>query len=341
MKQKKLVQDAEMNKLLQATVHPDLQISHNAHIQLAAALTLPLKQGVMPGNTLGDIFVEEEFLPGVAPEYPLDFLSPGSEKNFVAWTVPNTGHIPECNVEGSYLMVPTYEIATSIDWSRKYARDARWPVVGRAMKVAAGAMQKKKNDDGWHVILTAAANRGISVYDSQASAGLFTKRLISLAKTVMRRNSGGNSTSVNQGRLTHVALSPEALEDIRSWDLTQVDDVTRREIFVAGGDEAALTRIFGVTLIDLDELGENQLYDNYFLNTLGGSKPGSKLEIAIGLDLHLNDSFFMPYRLQPGGERQAMQHRITLIEQNRDGYFWREEMGFSQLDSRRSLILAL
>lgn len=341
MAKKELVVDQEMKKILQATVSDDLHVAHQAHIQLAAALRLPLKQGVMPGNNIAGIFIEEAFEPGVAPEYPLDFLSPGNEKNHVAWTVPNTGDIPHNYVEGSYLMVPTYEIATSINWSRKYARDARWPVVGRAMKTASGAMQRKKNDDGWHVIITAASNRGISVYDDTATAGLFTKRLIALAKTTMRRQSGGNSTSVNQGKLTHVALSPEALEDIRSWDLTQVDDMTRREIFLAGEGEMSLTKIFGVSLMDIDELGVGQSYQKYYTDTLAATIPGSKNEIAVGLDLSGNDSFFMPYRVQPDGERIAMQHRITLIERNEDGYFWREEIGFSQLDSRRSLILAL
>lgn len=329
----------EMREMLRATTSNDLAVAHAARMQLAAALAVPLKQGVMPGNTIAGIFEEEEFQPGMAVEFPYDFVAPGSEKNFIAFTVPNTGRIPEMHVEGDYVMVPTYDIATSIDWSRKYARDARWPVVGRAMSVAASAMQRKKNDDGWHVIITAGANRGLSVYDDVATAGLFTKRLVALAKTIMRRNAGGNSTSVNQGKLTHVAISPEGLEDIRSWDLTQVDDITRREIFVAGEGEMSLTRIFGVTLIDLDELGVAQLYQKYFNNTLGGTNPTGKNEIAIGLDLSKNDSFFMPYRVQPNGQRVEMIPRATLLEQNRDGFAWREEFGCAVMDSRRVLIL--
>lgn len=340
---KNFVQTPEMKQLLMATVHPDWNVASQAKAKLAnllvAALTTPLKQGVMPGDNVSGIFAEEEFGPGVAPEYPLDFLTPGSEKNFVAYTIPNTGALPERHVEGSYLMVPTFEIGTSIDWSRKYARDARWPIVGRAMGVAQSALQRKKNNDGWHTILSAIVDRGLAVYDDAATAGLFTKRLVSLGKTVMRRNSGGNSTSVNQGKLTHIAISPEGLEDIRSWDLTQVDDVTRRQIFLAGEGEMSLTKIFGVTLMDLDELGVGQEYQKYFTNTLATSIGGSKLELAVGLDLSSNDSFVRPYRLQPGGQRIEMQPRVTLIEQNREGYFWREENGWSVLDNRRVIAL--
>jgi hypothetical protein len=39
-------------------------------------------------------------------------------------------------------------------------------------------------------------------------------------------------------------MSPESLQDIRSWDLTQVDEITRREIFVAGDSVNSLGKIF-------------------------------------------------------------------------------------------------
>ncbi len=329
---------AEMKAMLRATTSEDLVVAHKARIELAAALRTPLKQGVLPGNTITGIFEEQQFDAGTHVEFPLDFVAPGAEGNFIAFTVPNTGRIPEMHIEGDFLSVPTYDIATSIDWARKYARDARWDVVGRAMRTAGAAMQRKKNDDGWRTIVTAGANRNIGIYDNEAASGLFTKRLIALAETVMRRNAGGNSNSVDRGKLTHVAISPEGLQDVRSWDLTQIDDVTRREIFLANGDYA-MTRIFGVTLIDLDELGVNQSYQKYFQNTLAATIPGSKAELAIGLDLSTNDSFFMPYRLSPSGDRVEMQQRVTLIEQNRDGFYWREEVGFAVLDSRRVILL--
>ena len=69
------------------------------------------------------IFEPIRLAPGATPEFPLDFLSPGSEKDFVAYTIPNHGYIPERHIEGDYVMVPTYDIGASIDWMLKYARD--------------------------------------------------------------------------------------------------------------------------------------------------------------------------------------------------------------------------
>ena len=98
-------------------------------------------------------------------------------------------------------MVPTYDVGASIDYLLKYARDARWDIVGRAMDVLQGQFTKKMNDDGWHTILSAGVDRNILVYDADASSGYFSKRLVSLMKTIMRRNGGGNSTSINRGQM--------------------------------------------------------------------------------------------------------------------------------------------
>ena len=199
--------------------------------QFAKAVSLPLREGVLSGDNLAGIFEVVQMSPGAPTEWPLDFVSPGTEKYYVAYTIPNHGRIPERHVEGDYVIVPTYDIGASIDWLLKYARDARWDIVRRAMEVMNFSFRKKLNDDGWQTIISAGVDRNILVHDTDANAGQFTKRLVSLGKLIMRRNGGGNSTSNNRGRLTDLFLSPEGMEDIRNWGVDQVDEVTRREIF--------------------------------------------------------------------------------------------------------------
>lgn len=302
----------------------------------ALTLSLPLRQGVIYGDILGDIFTPIELAAGAAPEFPLDILAPGTEKSFTAYTIPSTGRIPERHIEGDYVMVTTFEVASSIDWALKFSRDARWDVVGRAMQILEGGFVLKANRDGWHAILAAGVGRNLVVYDDAATAGLFTKRMIALGKTTMRRKAGGNATSINRGELTDLYLSPEGLEDIRSWDLSQIDDFTRREIFVAGGQEGALPAIFGVNLHDIDELGIGQELQNYYLNTLGGTFPGGKLELAVGLDLRNRDSFVNPVRAPIEIFEDPTFHR-----QRRAGMYGWGEHGFGVLDSRRVLLFAL
>jgi hypothetical protein len=149
----------------------------------------------------------------------------------------------------------------------------------------------------------------------------------------MRRNSGGNSASVGRGRLTDIYLSPEALEDIRNWGLDQVDDVTRREIYNADPASAVVTRIFGVNLHDLDELGEGQQYQNFFTTDLGGAVQGSDVEVVVGLDQSMNDSFVMPVKQQLQVFEDPALHR-----QQRAGYYGWAELGFGVLDNRRVIL---
>ncbi len=327
----------EMDTLLRHSGSVEYDTSSANLRELAKALSLPIKQGVLKGDIIGGIFETVDFQPGTSVEFPLDFLSPGTEKEHVAYTIPTVGRIPERHVEGDYVMVPTYDVGSSVDWSLKYSRDARWDVVGRAMQVLEAGFVRKANADGWHTLLAAGKGRNLVVYDDAATAGLFTKRLVALLKTVMRRNAGGNSTSTNRGKLTDLYLSPEALEDIRSWDLTQVDDITRRQIFIAGGDsEAAITQIFGVNLHDLDELGVAQEFQNYFTGTLGASMPSDKVELVVGLDLTNRDSFVMPIRAEVEVFEDPTFHR-----QRRAGMYAWGEHGFAVLDSRRVLLAAL
>jgi len=321
----------EMNQLLSRAGSLQREESLAATAELAKALELPLRRGVMSGNILDGIFEAINLQPGATAEFPLDFLAPGTEKEFVAFTIPNHGRIPERHVEGDYVMVPTYDVGASIDWLLKYARDARWDVVGRAMDVLQGQFVKKMNDDGWHTLLSAGADRNILIYDGDASSGMFSKRLVSLLKVVMRRNGGGNSTSINRGELTDLYISPEGHEDIRNWGVDEVDPITRRDLIV--GEGGLLVRIFQVNLHTLDELGEGQEYQNFYTQDLSGTMPAGKNEIVVGLDLRNNDSFVMPVRAPVQVFEDEALHR-----QRRAGMYGWAEHGFAALDTRRVLL---
>jgi hypothetical protein len=322
----------EMRTLLRKSASHDIHEATAGSRELALALLTPLKQGVINGNIIEGIFEDIVFEPGTSIEFPLDFLSPGSEGNHIAYTIPAIGALPEMRINGEYIMVPTYEIGQTIDWAIKYAREARWDVVGRAMKVLEGGFVRKRNNDAFHVLLAAGKSRNVVIYDDAATAGLFTKRLVEMMKIVMRRNAGGNSNSQNRGKLTHLFISPEAHADMSSWDLTQVSDQIRTQLFTSG----LLGELADVKLVPIDELGVGQEFQKYFTNVLGAAMPSDKQEIVIGLDLSNNDSFVHPIR-------QFLQifERMELHNQRRAGMQGWEEGGWAVLDNRRVLLGAL
>jgi len=321
----------EFIELLTRSGNSDKAVALDAQREIAKALELPLRKGIMFGDVVTNIYEKMVIEPGSQPEFPLDLLAPGTERDYTAYTNPGHGRIPEKHVEGDYVMVNTYGITNSIDFLLRYAREARWDIVARAMQVLEAGFVKKINDDGWHTILAAAVDRNILVYDGDAAQGQFTKRLISLCKTVMRRNGGGNSVTAT-GRLTDLYLSPEAIEDIRNWGIDQLDEVSRREVYQSENDGTPLTRIFGVNLTDLFELGDSQEYQNFFINDLGGSLGSSKVELVVGLDLNARDSFVMPVKREVEIFEDEGLHR-----NQRQGYYGWAEIGFGVLDNRRVL----
>lgn len=324
----------EFIDLIKRTASDNRAEASVAMAELAVAIQTPLREGMLVGDITSSIYERIVMAPGSSTEFPLDLLSPGEENDFVAFTAPSHGRIPEKTVQGDYVMIPTYTIANSIDWTLRYAREARWDVVARATQVLEAGFTKKMNDDGWHTILAAGVDRNILVYDADAAAGQFTKRLVSLLKIVMRRNAGGNSASDRRGRLTDIYLSPEGVEDMRNWGVDQLDETSRREIYVANDNAGSVSRVFGVNLHALDELGEGQEYQTYYTGSLSGTfGPSSDVELVVGLDLSANDSFVMPIKQEVTIFEDNNMHR-----QQRAGLYGFAEIGFGVLDNRRVLL---
>jgi hypothetical protein len=326
--------EPEVQDLLRRSAAADVNVAREAMFEIAQALELPLRQGIMAGNVADGIFEPIEFAPGTAPEFPLDTLKPGTEKNHRAYTIPSHGRIPERAIEGDYIMVPTYEIGNSIDWYLKLARDARWDIVGRAMEVFEAGFVKKYNDDAWHTLLGAAADRNILVSDANAAQGRLTLTLLTKMQQTMQRRAGGNSTSLRRGKLTDVYMSLEAFQDMRTWTLAEIDEVTRREIFTS--EQGGLSSIYNIFLHDLMEFGVGQEYQLYYSNTLGASMAAGDVEILVGLDLQRNDSFVNPIR-----ETLKVFNDDQMLRARRAGVYGHQEHGFAVLDNRRILLGSL
>ncbi len=329
---------------LQLTASPNADERAVAQQAFAAELNFPLRQAIFDRDNLGEVYERQLLAPGATANYPLDFVQPGTEDDFIAFTMPKQGRVPERHVEGDELWVPTFRIANSIDWDIKYAEEARFDVIMRAIRVYEAGFVRKINSDGWRTILGAADGRGLvvtavggapftgSTLTPTPAAGQFTKELISRLKTAMVRGAGGNG---NSGRLTDVYLSFEAMEDIRAWDVDEIDEFTRREIFVSR--EFGLSQIYGVVLHEMTEFGEEQEYEAFITDTLGRAHQTvaslTLTEFCLGLDLSTMDSFVQPVR-----KELETYEDPALYRQQRAGIYGWMEHGFACLDARRVIL---
>ena len=288
----------------------------------------PIREGVLKGDVVSDIFVTEDFSTTNDLRIPLDLLAPGTEKDHVAYVIPDHGKIPMRRVEADYIQLNTYMVGSSIDCTRKFLKNARFDVLRRMIEVLNMSFVKKNNDDGWQTLLAAAYGRGIAAYDADAPAGSFTPKLVSLMKTIVRRNGGGNSTSTNRRKLTDLYMSPEAFEDMSAWGLSLVSDDIRSSI--QRSEEGAVRGMYGVNFHDLDELGVGQEYQLYYTGDLSGSLAASDEELVIGLDLTQPDkSFIHPVSQKIEITEDENLHRHGLV-----GFYGSMEGGWACLDVR-------
>lgn len=328
--------DEKTIELIKNTAHANKVIREQAALEFAAAIQGPIREAVFAGDNIKDVFVPTPWPKDAEVKIPLDIIAPGEEDEYTAWTCPAAGYIPEKQVRGQYVTLQTYKIANSIGWELEFAENAVLNVVARAINAMKAGFVKKMNNDAWHVLLAAVVDRNILVYDADATAGVFTKRLLSLAKITMARQAGGNGLNGTPGRLTDVFMSLEGVEDIRNWNIDQVDDETRRQIYVASDDSTVITRVFGVDLHPMYEFGDGQEYQNYFENVLGGAIQGSDEELAVGLDLQdAENTFVMPVKMPVTIFHDDNKHRSQ-----EDGYYGWSKLGFGIMDSRKVIGLS-
>ncbi len=335
-------QTEETLVLLRAMASRDKRKADAARQAFAQELISPLRRGIFDADNLGEIYSPQVIPYGSTASYPLDFVRPGDEDNYTAYTLSEQGRLPERRVEASEINVPTFKIGNSIDWDIKFMKEARWDVVKRALQVFEAGFVRKINSDGWRCVLAAAADRGLvvvadgaSVFTGAASClttaaatGEFTKEVVSRLHTAMTRGAGGNG---NAGRLTDLYLSLEAMECVRAWDATRIDEFTRREIFTSS--EKGLAEIYGVIMHSMTEYGQDQEYDAFLETVLSISKPAGTEQFVLGMDLSTEDSFVMPIK-----EELEVYDDDALTRFQRMGIFGWMRHGFACLDNRRTLL---
>ncbi len=341
----------EMQELFRATASMDTPEGVAAYKAFAAALTTPILQKIELESIMRQLFSVERLGPGAQAVYPVaeDFEIP-------VWVLPGLSYVAQNFIEGigEEVYVPTFTIDAAADWKVTYARDSRIDIPQRAAARVAKDLANYEEECGWRVIVPAATSaftgkgllgsRPAPIYEidpASTGAGYLSKELINKMMVGFKRI----------GRtLTDIYISPEDAADIREWTDTDIDPITRREIFQAKG----MGEVWGVRLHEVQHLGatglynindhtaefgkfiadSNNQYNSYTLDhgnvTAADGTVVTLGETQIyGFDMTANDSLVMPIR----AEFQAHDDP-TLLRFQKQGFFGFAEIGFACLDSR-------
>lgn len=341
----------EMQELFQNTAAINTVDGLAAYREFAQALTTPILQAIERDSIMRALFAVERLGPGAQASYPVaeDFEIP-------VWVLPGLGYVAQNFIEGigEEVFVPTFTIDASGDWKLTYARDSRVDIAARAAEKAAKGISDYEEECGWRVIIPAATSnffgkgllgsRPAPIYEinpASTGAGYLSKELIN--KMIIGFKRIGRT-------LTDLYVSPEDAADIREWTDTDIDPITRREIFQAAG----MGSLWGVALHEIQHLGATGLYNinssdssyGKFIAEAGNTYNNYTLDNAnvtaadgtvstlgetqiIGFDLSVNDSLVMPIRKEYESHDDP-----TLLRVQKAGFFGWEEIGFACLDPR-------
>jgi len=341
----------EMQELFRATANVQTAEGLAAFKAFAAALTTPILQKIEQESIMRKLFAVEILGPGAQAVYPVaeDFEIP-------VWVLPGLGRVAQNFIEGigEEVYVPTFTVDTAGDWKLTYARDSRIDIPQRAAEKAAKGIADYEEESGWRIILPAATSsfsgkgllgpRPAPIYEinpASTGAGYLSKELLN--KMIVGFKRVGRT-------LTDIYISPEDAADIREWTDTDIDPVTRREIFQAAG----MGSIWNVQMHEIQHLGATGLYningnasaygkftadsnedynayhlDNPNVTAADGTVSTLGETQIIGFDLSVNDSLVMPIRQQFESFDDP-----SLLRSQKAGFFGWEEIGFACLDSR-------
>jgi len=346
---------SELVKLFKAAASVDGSGSIAALKDFAAALTIPILQKIELDSIMRGLFAVERLEPGAQASYPIA----DDMYDIPVWLLPGLGYVAQNFIEGmgEEVYIPTFDMAASADWKVKYALEGRVDVLAKAIAKVAKTIGEYEDDCGWNVIVPAVTSAWVAqglltgrpapIYEvapASPGAGYLSKELINKMIVGMERIGR---------RLTDLYISPEDAADIREWTDTDIDPVTRREIFQAAG----MTGIWGVAMHPVRHLGvtgkyningydaeeyeyskftcaDGDVFHDYtitnanIVNDEGVVTQLGETQIY-GFDLSVNDSLVMPIKK----EYEAIDDP-TLLRRQKIGFFGWQEIGFSCLDPR-------
>jgi hypothetical protein len=175
-------------------------------------------------STVRSIFKQEVLAPGAQSSYPVNF-----DYTEVASYMPKLGGVATRILEGTEIFIPTFGIQAAVRYPMDVAEQGRLDIAEGATGELKSRIIAAEERAGWALITgtLASVNTAQTVYCSGSTAfGFFSKAAMNKMMIQMDKQ---------RRELTDVYASPQSIGDVRDWTQTQVDFLTQREIFQAGG----------------------------------------------------------------------------------------------------------
>ena len=309
----------EQVELIKAMGSKRPEVSREASEAFAAFIGPVIQQVLSQADTASAVYSDVVYDEDDNPSYPLDlFFEQRNADNYVTVFQQNiAGGLPSSQIAGANeLKVSTYRLDAAVSFLKKYARRGRLDVVSKAVERMAQEVLVKQERNAWAVILKAlsegkgtGSSNGAHIVNNVGSTETFQldtlNAIITRMKRINKSFAGGTAAQVYSEGITALCVSPEVKQDIRAFSYSPIGN-NAAQSFPNGAKEdayrgAGLANIFGINIVDLQELGVGQKYNTLYetfsdsaglagaVNEAGAStttafNDGSSHEVIIGVD---------------------------------------------------------
>ena len=353
-----------------------------------AAFIAPVAQKVLAqAGTASMIYHDSVYDEDDSPSIPLDLYYDAGVDYVSVWSQGMAGGLPTSHVSGLQEMkIATYRLDSAVSFLKKYARRGRLDVISKGVERMAQEILVKQERNAWAVVLKAlaeasssgvtAAGTGISSLKAGSHvipAGTEStfqladlNKLLTINKRINESFAAGTPDNAYSNGITDLYVSPELKEQVRAFAYQPMN--TRHGIVTSSGassvalpdsvrseiyNNAGTSEIFGVNIVELNELGVGKKYSTLFdtfdsgnvaPDGSGGAHAWSAAadELAVGIDnskgafiraLAQNADSGSSFTAQPDDQYAQRQEKI--------GFYGALEEGRVCIDARAVVGLAV
>lgn len=355
----------EQIELVKAMASKNKSVAIEAQTALAEFIGPVLAEVINNAPTLSNLFTPLQFNADDNPSIPLDlYYDVAAEDYITVWSQSVAGGLPTNQVlpTVSEMKIHTYTLDSALSFDKRYAAKSRLDVVSKTFTRLAQEILFKQEKTSANLILGTLANavtNGKKHVQRSSVNGRFLladlNELFTLAKRINTSWLGG-TPDVRQSRgITDLIVSPEVVQELRAMAYNPINTVgtvtnipATDEMRMAVYNSAGIPEFYGVSIMEINELGRNQRFNTIFDNVAGGTLytnasgggsaafDGAAEEILIGID-RTRDSLIRAVAVDGdngGAEFSLMADDQYSIRQNKIGYFGSLEEGRMVLDQR-------
>lgn len=350
----------EQIELVKAMASRNRTVAYEAQVALAEFIGPVLAEVINNAPTLSNLFTTLQFNADDNPSIPLDLYYDINDEDYVkVYSQSHAGGLPTNQVlpTASEMKIATYSLDTAVSFDRRYAAKSRMDVVSKTFTRAAQEILSKQETTSATLIMGSLQDAETAGQDHvRASSALNNfvlddiNKMMTLSKRINTSFLGGTPAS-GQGRgITDLIVSPETVEKLRAMAYNPINTSngpaasgTAADGIAAPDDlrmsvynSAGLPEFYGISIIEILELGAGKRFTKLFSGTHGGVTFNSSADdLVIGLD-RSRESLVRAVAIdeESGGEFNLIADDQYSIRQNKIGYFGSIEEGRMVLDNR-------